>query len=262
MKQIFKGSVAIVTGASRGLGRATGASLAAAGAAVVLVARSADALFRLAEELHATGGRVRPLAGDIGDPDFVRQIVSNAVAEFGRIDFVVNIAGAVDGIGKAAWDAADDEVFALLRTNLLGPLLLAREVLPAMLRQGAGRILTLTSPAAQTVIPGAAIYGSSKAGLNQFVRTLASELYGTGVTANAFNPGPVSTPTLERVTAALQPVTRTRWRGAARSPEEAAGMILWLLSPATAQLTGQIVHWRDPAIRSQVAAFTAALARE
>jgi NAD(P)-dependent dehydrogenase (short-subunit alcohol dehydrogenase family) len=249
-------SVAIVTGAGRGLGAAAGRLLAAAGAATALVARGAGDIERIATEIIAEGGRALALPADIGDPDAAAKLVEDTVAAFGRIDFLINIAGTVTGIGKPGWELTAQELRDLVGTNLAGPMFLCRAAVPVMLRQRAGRILLLTSSAAEMPVSGASAYGASKAGLNQFIRALAGELAGSGVLVNAFNPGPVATPTLETVQQQLQPGRGGLWSRFARSPEQAAQIVLWLCSSAMADVTGQLFDWRNPATQAGVNAFT------
>jgi len=253
MMQFLSGRVAIVTGAGSGLGAGVARILAQAGAATLLVARQIAGIDSVAREINAAGGTAAAFACDIARPARVGELVTRALEKFGRIDCLVNSAGTVDGIGKPLWDLTDTEWQTLADTNLSGPLFLCRAVIPVMLQQGSGRILMLTSTSADMPTPTAGAYGATKAAVNQMIRALAAELDGSGVVANVFNPGPVATPTLEKVQTHLQAGPwRGMWSGLAQSPENAAKLVLWLCSPAIEGVTGQAFHWRDPAVQGAV----------
>ena len=261
MMAFLAGQVAIVTGAGTGLGAAVARLLSMAGAATVLVSRRVAGIQAVAAEIASHGGTALPIAADISNATDIDALVAQTLAAYGRIDFVINIAGTVEGVGKPTWELAHAEWRQLCDTNISGPFNLCRMAVPVMLAQRAGRILMLTSTAADMPTPTAAAYGASKAAVNQLVRALAAELNGSGVVVNAFNPGPVATATLDHVERHLEfGRWRGRWGSFARSPEEAAKIVLWLCSPVTANITGQAIHWRDPATQAALAEMERALA--
>lgn len=254
MPPFLAGHVAIITGAGVGLGAGVAHTLAAAGAAAVLVSRQLATVEKVAQEIHALGGIAMPLSCDITRSEQITGMAARTLEAFGRIDFLINIAGTVVGIGKRIWELGEDEWRQVSDTNISGPLLLCRAIAPVMLQQGSGRILMLTSSSADMPTPTAAAYGASKAAVNQLVRALGAELDGSGVTVNAFNPGPVATDTLAYVEHNLEfGRWRGRWASFARSPEEAARIVLWLCSPAAEHLTGQTISWRDPGTQAALA---------
>ena len=256
MVGVLDGHVAVVTGAGNGLGAAVARLFASLGSAVVLVARGPERLAAVAAEITAAGGVAVPIAGDIASADDTRALIAGAVARFGGIDTVINIAGSVAGVGKRTWELSEADWAALSATNITGPFLLAHAAVPVMLAQGVGRLLMLTSSSGEMAMPTACGYGASKAAVNQMVRAMALELAGSGVTVNAFNPGPVATPTLDHVYDNLQiGPFRNSWAGMTRPPEEAARMVLWLCSPEAAALSGEIIDWRDPRVAQGVAAL-------
>lgn len=260
MTPFLTGRVAIITGAGVGLGAGVAHTLAAAGAATILLSRKLATVEKVAQEIRAFGGVAMPFSCDIARSEQIAVVAAHALAAFGRIDFLINIAGTVEGVGKRIWELTEEEWRQLCDTNISGPLLLCRAIIPVMLEQASGRILMLTSTSADMPTPTAAAYGASKAAVNQLVRALGVELEGSGVAVNAFNPGPVATDTLAYVQSHLK---FGRWRGLwsdfARSPKEAARIVLWLCSPATERLTGQTIHWRDPATQAALAEMERAL---
>ena len=188
MIRFLEGQVAVVTGASRGLGASTARLLASAGATTVLVARSELQVQSVAADLAQAGHTVFPIATDIANPAEVDTVFRTCQERFGRVDLVVNIAGTIDGIGKQSWLLEAQEWQALAGTNIAGPFLLCHNAVPMMLRAGGGRILMLTSSSAERPTPMAGPYGATKAAVNQLVRAMAEELTDTGVTING--PGP------------------------------------------------------------------------
>lgn len=162
----------IVTGASRGLGEAIGKEAARLGAQIVLTARSEQELHRVASEIDDLGGRALPVPGDVGIEEECRQIVEKAIAQYGRIDALVNNAAIVEPIGPIAEANAQawDRSWAV---NVLGPVVLTRFALP-YLRDSHGRVINVSCGAAEGGIVGAGAYSVSKAALNQFARTVHS----------------------------------------------------------------------------------------
>jgi NAD(P)-dependent dehydrogenase (short-subunit alcohol dehydrogenase family) len=189
----LKGRVAVVTGASRGLGRQVALELAGQGAAVGLVARGEAALRQVEAQVRQAGHRALAIPADVTDPQQVAALKARVEAELGVPAILVNAAGIFGPIqlvkdsDPAAWIQA-------LQVNTAGPYLTCRAFVGGMVAQGWGRIVNFTS-AASLHPPGPlnSAYGTSKAALNQFTRHLAAELEGTGVTANVMHPGDVKT---------------------------------------------------------------------
>lgn len=186
------GRLAVVTGAGRGIGRQIARGLAAAGHEVVLVARSADQLARVRDEIVGTGGQAHAVPTDVSRTDQVAALAA-AVSAIGPATVLINAAGTFGPLRPFA-DTDPEAWLEVLRVNVFGTVLVTRALLPAMLRAGTGRILTVSS-AASLHSPGPlnSAYGTSKAALNQFTRHLAAEIAGSGVTANVFHPGDVRT---------------------------------------------------------------------
>ena len=186
------GQVALVSGASRGIGRAIALAFAREGARVVLLARGRGDLERVARAIEIDGGSALVVAGDAAEEDAARRAVEAALARFGRLDCLVTAQGAgafgpLETSRLQDWDA-------MLRANLTATYLLCRAALPAMLAAGQGTIVALVSLAAVRAIPGCAAYTASKAGVLGLVRALASEVRGRGVRVAALSPGAVDTP--------------------------------------------------------------------
>ena len=227
----------IITGASRGIGRAIAVELADAGYDLALVARSAEPLEELAREL---GDQVKVLAcpGDIADFERVQEIASAVNSEFGSIAGLVNNAGVTkDGLivrmSPENWRVP-------VEVNLGGTFYFTRAVAPLMMRQRSGRIVNITSVIGITGNAGQANYAASKAGIIALTKSVAKELGGRGVTCNAVAPGFITTD----MTADLPEKVRTEMLG--RIPlkrfgegRDVAGVVKFLLSPDAAYITGQ-----------------------
>ena len=166
----LKGRVAVVTGASRGLGKAMAAALAEASASVVLVSRDIQALESVASEL-AGGARHLCCAADVGDPAGVDTLASRVLKEFGRADILVNNAGTVSR--KTLGESPFEEWRSVIATNLFGPMLCSKAFLAPMVRQSYGRILNIASIMAHIAMPGRTAYCASKGGLVAMTRALA-----------------------------------------------------------------------------------------
>jgi short-subunit dehydrogenase len=187
MLKALAGRAAIVTGASRGLGEHIARALSRMGMNLALVARSGDALDRLAGELSRADAQAIAIRADLADLAQLDALVSRAQAALGSIDVLINNAG-IDGI-RCFPDESDAETELMLRVDLLSPMLLARKILPAMLAQGTGHIVNIASLAGKTSSPYAVSYATAKAGLIAFTHGLRAELRGTGVSASVISPG-------------------------------------------------------------------------
>lgn len=188
----LKDRVALITGASQGIGRATALLFAERGARVVLAARSADKLAAVEAEIRQAGGQALAVTLDVSDEEQVKSGIKQALEHFGHIDILVNNAAITRDQLQIRMKRADWE--AVLATNLTGAHLCIQRVLPGMLRQRYGRIINVTSVVAQTGNPGQANYVASKAGLIGLTKALAVEVASRKITVNAIAPGFIISP--------------------------------------------------------------------
>ncbi len=235
------GRAGIVTGASRGIGRAVALRLSREGARLVLVAREReDELARTAARCREEGAEAETLLADVGEEGAGEKLVAACLQRFGRLDILVNNAGvAPEGLLVGLRDPA---LATLVATNILGPVRLCRAALRPMLRQRSGCIVNLSSALARQAQPGSAAYAGSKAFLEAFTRSLAAEVGERGVRVNAVAPGFIETD----MTAKLR--QRAGGEIAGRlglrrlgTPEEVAGAVAFLCSDAAAYVTGAVL---------------------
>jgi len=185
--------IAVVTGAGSGLGQYVACGLARHGARVALVARGEEALKATARSIDEEGGEALVVALDVGNPDQVDQLRQRVESQLGRPSILVNAAGVFGPIQRVQ-DTDPSVWIATIMTNTIGPYLTCRALVADMIEAGWGRIINFSSAASlHQPIPLSSAYGTSKTALNQFTRHLASELDGTGVTANVIHPGEVKT---------------------------------------------------------------------
>ena len=187
----FEGKVAVLTGASSGIGAAAARLFAAEGAAVVLAARGAGALEKLAGEIAAGGGRALGVPTDVGDSKAAARLLERAAEVFGGIDILVNNAGA-NKRGPIEQHSAD-ELAAVVQVNLVAPIVLTRLALPYLRKRGRGAIVNVASIAGRIPVGREAVYSATKFGLRAFTFSLVEELEGSGITVSAVSPGPVET---------------------------------------------------------------------
>lgn len=262
--KVLENKVAIITGGGRGIGRATALALAGAGADVVIVARSRRAIEAVAEEVRTRGGQALAIPADVSDPSSVDLMVVQTLRASGRIDFLINNAGVLAPIGMT-WEVPPLIWQRNININLGGVFLCAHAVLPHMIHQDPaggvrGKIINISSGAAGQIVTGWSAYCAAKAGVDQFTRVLAAEVEPYGITVNCAYPGVVDTQMQSEIRRTSperlpeQEHSESFYQmGQLRSPEEVARFLLWLASPFTNDITGQIVRIDDEEIQRRMA---------
>jgi 3-oxoacyl-[acyl-carrier protein] reductase len=238
----LSGTTALVTGGTRGIGRAVVLALAAAGAKVAFTYRaSSEAADALVAELGAGGTEAFGIQAEASDPVAAEAAVSAVVERWGRIDALVVNAG-ITRDGLMIRMTADDWQ-AVIDTNLTGAFHVCKAAYRPMMKQRGGAIVTLSSVVGVTGNAGQANYAASKAGLIGFTKSLAKELAGRGVRANVVAPGYIATDMTAAVSEkAMEGITAQIPLGKAGTPEDIAGAVVWLCSPAAAYVTGHVLH--------------------
>ena len=239
MRIDLSGKVAVITGASRGIGRQTALTLAGAGAAVVLTSRG-DAAAAVASEVVAAGGQAVAVAADVADPDGVQRVLETTLERFGRLDILVNNAGITRDqlllrMKREDWDA-------VVATNLTGTFLCTQAVLKTMLKQRSGRIISISSVVGQSGNPGQTNYAATKAGIIGFSKALAREVASRSITVNVVAPGLIDTD----MTRDISQDAQANWAsaiplGRLGTPEDVAAAVCFLASDAAGYITGQVL---------------------
>ena len=237
----LQGSVALVTGASRGIGRAIAQALAAEGAQVVVnYARSSTAAEELVGQITADGGSAMALQADVSKADQVDTLIGTLLEKFGRLDILVNNAGITRDTLLLRMKPEDWQ--AVIDLNLTGVFLCTRAVAKTMLKQRAGRIINIASVAGQMGNPGQANYSAAKAGVIGFTKTVAKEMAPRGVTVNAVAPGFIETDMTSELPN-TDDILKFIPLGRFGKPEDIAGMVRFLAAdPAAAYITGQVFN--------------------
>ena len=237
----LEGRVALVTGASQGIGHACALALARHGAQLAVAARNRQKLDELVGEIAKAGGKASAFVIDVGDEEQVKAGIKSAIAELGKIDILVNNAGItrdqlVMRMKRPDWDT-------VLNTNLTSAYLCIQQVIGSMLKQRWGRIINITSVFGQMGQAGQANYAASKAGLIGLTMAMAREVASRNITCNAVAPGFIET----NMTAALseefkQTAVKTIPLGRVGSPEDVASAVCFLASEEASYITGHVLN--------------------
>jgi 3-oxoacyl-[acyl-carrier protein] reductase len=234
------GQVALVTGSSRGLGRAMALALAEAGCDVAVNARKEEALIEVIQAIRQMGRKVIGVPGDVGDESDVQRMVEQVAQSFGRLDILVNNAGIWEGGYLIRLKAEEWE--RVIRTNLTGVFLMTREVAKVMLKQRRGKIINVASILGFRGTPQSAAYAATKAGVIQMTRVAAIELGPKGIRVNAIAPGFFDTDMTRRYQAEPEALAAHVARIPLRrygQPEDLSGVVVFLASKASDHITGQ-----------------------
>ncbi|MGD1704841.1 3-oxoacyl-[acyl-carrier-protein] reductase [Dapis sp. BLCC M229] len=239
--QRLKGQVAIITGASRGIGRAAALALAMEGANVVVnYAKSSGAAVEVVAEIVAAGGSGMALQADVSKAEEVDTLVKEVMEKWSRIDILVNNAGITRD--SLLLRMKPDDWQSVIDLNLTGVFLCTRAVSKIMLKQKSGRIINVASVTGQMGNPGQANYSAAKAGVIGFTKTVAKELANRGITANAVAPGFIATD-MTKDLKNYEEIVKFIPLGRYGTPEEVAGMIRFLAADAAANyITGQVFN--------------------
>jgi len=232
--------VAIVTGASRGIGKATALALASQGVKVVVnYARSQDTALAVVEEIKQTGGDAIAVEANVAQESQVDNLIKTTLDTWGRIDILVNNAGITRDTLLMRMKTEDWQ--AVIDLNLTGVFLCTRGVSKIMLKQRSGRIINITSVAGEMGNPGQANYSAAKAGVIGFTKTVAKELATRGITVNAVAPGFIATDMTKDIPG--EEIIKFIPLGRFGQPEEVGGMIRFLATDsAAAYITGQVFN--------------------
>jgi 3-oxoacyl-[acyl-carrier protein] reductase len=245
------GKVALITGAGRGLGEGVARTMAAQGAAVMLVARDAAAVQAVAREITAAGGKAEAMACDVSDYAAVECAVAATRQKLGGLDILVNNAGVIEPIAELA--NSDPKLWARnIEINLIGAYYVARAVLEGMLTSGGGTIVNVSSGAAYRPLEGWSAYCSGKAGLAMMTRAIALETQGKGIRVFGFSPGTIDTEMQVKIRASGMNMISQIPRGNLAPVEHAVRALMYLCDSAADDLIGQDASTRDEAFRQRV----------
>jgi NAD(P)-dependent dehydrogenase (short-subunit alcohol dehydrogenase family) len=238
----LKGRVALITGASKGLGKALAGGLAKAGADLVLCARNMDELRQTKKEMEALGVRAEIFQMDVLNKESIQQAVASALGTFKQIDILVNNAGI--NIRKQVLDLQEEEWDQVLNTNLKGYFLVAQAVVPNMIERRKGKVINIASILGAVGLENQSPYASSKGGVIQLTKVMALEWARHGITVNAIGPTYFETPlvaTLRNDPERFRFINERTPMGRWGQPEELEGTVIFLASKASDFITGQTI---------------------
>ena len=247
----LNGKVALVTGASRGLGEGTARALAKQGAKVMVLARDGDLAQTVAREIVAAGGRAEVLACDVSDYPAVERAVADTRQRLGGLDILVNNAGVIDPIASIA--ASDPAAWARsLQINLVGAYFVVRAVLDGMLAAGGGTIVNVSSGAAHRPLEGWSAYCAGKAGLWMMTQSIALETAGSGIRIFGFAPGTIDTDMQVKIRASgVNPISQIPRANLSPVAHAVRGLV-YLCDSASDDLIGTDVSMRDEPFRQRI----------
>jgi 3-oxoacyl-[acyl-carrier protein] reductase len=237
----LKGHVALVTGASQGIGRSCAIELAKRGATVVLCARSEDKLAAVRDEITAAGGQAEVFKMDVSSEDNIKAVIKAVIEKLGKIDILVNNAGITHDtlllrLKRQDWDS-------VINTNLTSAYLCTQAVLSSMMKQRWGRIINITSINGQIGQTGQANYSASKAGLIGLTLAIAREVASRNITVNAVSPGYIETSMTDELSADLKDaIVKLVPLGRVGSPEDIANAVCFLASEQAGYITGHVLN--------------------
>jgi NAD(P)-dependent dehydrogenase (short-subunit alcohol dehydrogenase family) len=247
----LKGKVALVTGASRGLGEGAARALADAGASVMLVARDGKLSASVAQEIAGKGARAEAMACDVSDYAAVEKVVAETKSRLGGLDILINNAGVIDPIAEIA--TSDPKAWAQnITINLVGAYNVVRAVLPELLAKGGGSIVNISSGAAYRPLEGWGAYCAGKAGLAMLTKAIALETAGKGIRIFGFSPGTIDTDMQVKIRASGMNAISQIPRANLSPVEHAVRGLMYLCTQASDDLLGQDASMRDEAFRGRI----------